>query len=168
MKAGFFKILQVDHVGIEVSDLKRAEQFYVNLLGMELFMRLPDQLLLQCGPQRIALFENRMRKPGGKEQLTEPRGKPHHAFLVSKDELWQSKRLFEERRVPFHNPIDWGDHHCIYFLDPDENLLELVHAPVMPSSPSPSASAPSASAPLASAPSPNPLPREGGEGRKKR
>ncbi len=123
------KIIQVDHVGIEVSDLKRAEQFYVDLLGMDVFMRLPDQLLLQCGPQRIALFENRGRKPGGKEQLKEPRGKSHHAFLVSKDELWQSKRLFEERRVLFHDPIDWGDHHCMYFLDPDENLLELVHAP---------------------------------------
>jgi extradiol dioxygenase family protein len=23
-------------------------------------------------------------------------------------------------------PIDWGDHECLYFLDPDGNLLELV------------------------------------------
>jgi len=23
-------------------------------------------------------------------------------------------------------PIDWGDHDCIYFLDPDGNLLEMV------------------------------------------
>jgi catechol 2,3-dioxygenase-like lactoylglutathione lyase family enzyme len=123
------KIRQVDHVGIEVSDLKRAEQFYVGLLGMEVFMRLPDQLLLQCGPQRIALFENRSRTPAGCELLQDPRGKAHHAFLVSKDELWTAKTLFEARHVPFHNPIDWGDHHCLYFLDPDGNLLELVHAP---------------------------------------
>jgi catechol 2,3-dioxygenase-like lactoylglutathione lyase family enzyme len=123
------KIVQVDHVGIEVSELKRAEQFYVGLLGLDLFMRLPDQLLLQCGPQRIALFENRARRPGGKEQLKDPRGKSHHAFLVSKDELWASVGLFTERGVPFHAPIDWGDHHCLYFLDPDENLLELVHQP---------------------------------------
>jgi catechol-2,3-dioxygenase len=123
------KIVQVDHVGIEVSELKRAEQFYVGLLGMDIFMRLPDQLLLQCGPQRIALFENRARRPGGKEQLKDPRGKSHHAFLVSKDELWASVGLFTERGVPFHAPIDWGDHHCLYFLDPDENLLELVHQP---------------------------------------
>lgn len=123
------KILQVDHVGIEVSDLGRAEQFYVGMLGMSVFMRLPDQLLLDCGPQRVALFENRSRTPAGQDQLNDPRGKPHHAFLVSKHELWQSKKLFEERGVPFHEPIDWGDHHCLYFLDPDENLLELVHAP---------------------------------------
>jgi catechol 2,3-dioxygenase-like lactoylglutathione lyase family enzyme len=123
------KILQVDHVGIEVSDLGRAERFYTELLGFDIFMRLPDQLLLQCGPQRVALFENRARTPAGRDQLQEPRGRAHHAFLVSKDELWQSKKLFEARGVLFHAPIDWGDHHCIYFLDPDENLLELVHAP---------------------------------------
>ena len=23
-------------------------------------------------------------------------------------------------------PIDWGDHDCMYFLDPDGNLLELI------------------------------------------
>jgi catechol 2,3-dioxygenase-like lactoylglutathione lyase family enzyme len=123
------KILQVDHIGIEVRDLKRAEQFYVGLLGFSVFMRLPDQMILDCGPQRVALFENRSRTSAGREQLREPRGKAHHAFLVSKDELWQSKTLFEARGVPFHAPIDWGDHHCLYFLDPDENLLELVHAP---------------------------------------
>lgn len=123
------KILQMDHVGIEVSDLGRAEQFYVGMLGMSIFMRLPDQVLLDCGPQRIALFENRARTSAGKEQLRDPRGKAHHAFLVSKEELWASHQMFTERGVPFHDPIDWGDHHCLYFLDPDENLLELVHAP---------------------------------------
>jgi catechol 2,3-dioxygenase-like lactoylglutathione lyase family enzyme len=123
-------ILQVDHIGIEVAELKRAERFYTQVLGFEVFMRLPDQLLLQCGPQRVALFENRSRKPAGLSQLDNPRGKAHHAFLVSKDDLWSAKTLFETRRVPFHAPIDWGDHHCLYFLDPDENLLELVHAPM--------------------------------------
>lgn len=123
------KILQVDHIGIEVSDLARAEGFYVGLLGMEVFMRLPDQLLLQCGLQRIALFENPSRTPSGRNPLRDPRGKAHHAFLVSKAELWTAKTLFEAQRVPFHDPVDWGDHHCLYFLDPDENMLELVHLP---------------------------------------
>ncbi|HUJ78993.1 MAG TPA: VOC family protein [Nitrospiria bacterium] len=141
-------LLQVDHVGIEVSDLARAEQFYVGLLGMDVFMRLPDQLLLQCGPQRIALFKNPARRPSGSEQIRDPRGRAHHAFLVSKNELWSAKALFESRRVPFHSPIDWGDHYCLYFLDPDENLLELVHAPTASSS--------------VEWPSSSPPPREGG------
>jgi len=149
--------MQVDHVGIEVSDLKRAEQFYVGLLGLDVCLRLPDQLLLQCGSQRIALFENRSRTPAGRDQLDDPRGKAHQAFLVSKDDLWASKKVFETQHVAFHEPIDWDDHHCLYFLDPDENLLELVHAPVV--SPSPSPRPP---------PSPGPLPRKGGEGEKKR
>jgi len=34
--------------------------------------------------------------------------------------------LFAKRGVPHHAPIDWGDHDCLYFVDPDGNLLELV------------------------------------------
>jgi len=34
--------------------------------------------------------------------------------------------FFGERGIPHHAPIDWGDHECVYFLDPDGNLLELV------------------------------------------
>ena len=42
-------------------------------------------------------------------------GKSHHAFEVGWDDLKAAETLF-----------DWGDHDCLYFLDPDGNLLELV------------------------------------------
>jgi extradiol dioxygenase family protein len=42
------------------------------------------------------------------------------------DDLERARDLFVDRGIPYHAPIDWGDHHCLYFLDPDGNLLELV------------------------------------------
>ena len=55
-----------------------------------------------------------------------PLGKSHHAFEVGWEDLKAAEALFSARGVPYHAPIDWGDHDCVYFLDPDGNLLELV------------------------------------------
>jgi catechol 2,3-dioxygenase-like lactoylglutathione lyase family enzyme len=116
----------LDHFGIDVADLARAERFYTDLLGMTVHMRLADQVLLRYADTACALFLKPDRVAGGLEQIEDPLGKSHHAFLVEHAELGRALALFAERRVPHHAPIDWGDHECLYFLDPDGNLLELV------------------------------------------
>jgi len=116
----------LDHFGVDVADLDRAERFYTELLGMRVQMRLADQVLLRYGDGACALFHKPDRTPGGREQIEHPLGKAHHAFLVDHAELLRALALFAEREVPHHAPIDWGDHDCVYFLDPDGNLLELV------------------------------------------
>jgi catechol-2,3-dioxygenase len=93
---------------------------------MSVRMRLPDQRLLRHGDGSCALFWKPDRVPGALDQVTSPLGKSHHAFEVSWDDLQRALRLFPERGIPHHAPIDWGDHLCVYFLDPDGNLLELV------------------------------------------
>ena len=60
------------------------------------------------------------------EHVKNPLGKSHHAFEVGWEDLKSAEALFSARGVPNHAPIDWGDHDCLYFLDPDGNLLELV------------------------------------------
>lgn len=62
----------------------------------------------------------------GRAEVAHPLGKAHHAFEVAWADLERALALFRERGIPHHTPIDWGDHHCLYFLDPDGNLLELV------------------------------------------
>ena len=37
-----------------------------------------------------------------------------------------AKERFTKAGVESARPIDWGDHDCLYFLDPDGNLLEIV------------------------------------------
>ena len=120
------KVRRLDHFGVDVGDLARAERFYTEVLGMTVAMRLGDQVLLRYGDGSCALFLKPDRTPGGLEQIANPLGKSHHAFEVAYEDLAAAQRLFAERAIPHHAPIDWGDHDCLYFLDPDGNLLELV------------------------------------------
>ena len=120
------KVRRLDHFGVDVADLARAERFYVDVLGMAVRMRLPDQILMGYESGACALFLKPDREPGGAELVRNPLGKSHHAFEVSYDDFEAAQRLFAERAIPHHAPIDWGDHDCLYFLDPDGNLLELV------------------------------------------
>jgi catechol 2,3-dioxygenase-like lactoylglutathione lyase family enzyme len=120
------RLRRLDHFGVDVADLARAERFYTEVLGMTVQMRLPDQVLLRYADGNLALFLKPDRVPGGRELVEQPLGKAHHAFLVEADELRRARVLFEARGIPHHAPIDWGDHDCLYFLDPDGNLLELV------------------------------------------
>lgn len=120
------RVTRLDHFGVDVSDLERAERFYVDVLGMSVEMRRHDQRLLRYGDGACALFLVPDRIPGGLALIDDPLGKSHHAFEVSWADLLRARRLFVERGIAHHAPIDWGDHECLYFLDPDGNLLELV------------------------------------------
>lgn len=117
---------RLDHFGIDVSDLQRAEEFYTKVLGMTVEMRLRDQILLRYGDGNCALFLKPDRAAPDPAVIRHPLGKSHHAFRVRHTVLAIAAQLFSERGVPYHAPIDWGDHDCLYFLDPDGNLLELV------------------------------------------
>lgn len=120
------RLRRLDHFGVDVADLERAARFYTEVLGMTVQMRLPDQVLLRYGDGALALFLKPDRAPGGRELVEQPLGKAHHAFLVDAEELHRARALFEAQGIPHHAPLDWGDHDCLYFLDPDGNLLELV------------------------------------------
>jgi catechol 2,3-dioxygenase-like lactoylglutathione lyase family enzyme len=131
------RIRRLDHFGVDVADLDRAERFYTEVLGMSVVMRLPDQRLLRHGDGNCALFLKPDHVSRGPALIQDPLGKSHHAFEVSWEDLAGARRLFAERSIPHHAPIDWGDHECVYFLDPDGNLLELVgYRPESTSSPS--------------------------------
>jgi catechol 2,3-dioxygenase-like lactoylglutathione lyase family enzyme len=119
-------VRRLDHFGVDVADLARAERFYTDVLGMSVQMRLPDQVLLRYDGGACALFLKPDRAQGNLDQITNPLGKSHHAFEVTGEDLAAARRLFAERDIPHHPPIDWGDHDCVYFLDPDGNLLEIV------------------------------------------
>lgn len=122
------QILEIDHIGIEVKDLGRAEDFYTRVLGLSIAARFGDQILLQCGRHRVGLFENPQLVTRGEESIKNPFGKGHHAFRVSREEFQAAMGRLSEQGVPTYGPVDWGDHECLYFLDPDGNLLEIVNS----------------------------------------
>lgn len=123
------KLQKLDHFGIEVSDLARAERFYTDVLGLTVVARLGDQILLDCNGQNLALFEVPRPPLSSAERaarIGNPLGKGHHAFRISSADFSSARDRLLAAGVETANPIDWGDHDCLYFLDPDGNLLEVV------------------------------------------
>lgn len=123
------KLERLDHLGIEVADLARAERFYTQVLSLIVVAHLGDQTLLQCGDQNLALFQvaREPLTPAERHDLiARPLGRGHHAFRVSREDFESARSRLDEAAVEYATPIDWGDHDCLYFLDPDGNLLEVV------------------------------------------
>ena len=121
------RLLELDHFGLDVADLDRAERFYTEVLGLAVAQRFGHhQVLLRCGRQMLALFERTDLPPRVTDRIENPLGKGHHAFKISLADLRTVQEVFQARGVPTYGPIDWGDHDCLYFLDPDGNLLEVV------------------------------------------
>ncbi|MGO9056623.1 MAG: VOC family protein [Candidatus Binataceae bacterium] len=123
------KLERLDHYGLEVCDLRRAEHFYTTVLGFTVVNRFGDQVLMECGGQNLALFGVRRPPLSAQERgalIAHPLGKGHHAFKVGSDDFAGAKAALTTAGVESAAPIDWGDHECMYFLDPDGNLLELV------------------------------------------
>ena len=123
------KLERLDHFGIEVNELALAERFYTEVLGLSVVAHLGDQTLLQCGTQNLALFQVKRSPltPGQRhDRISHPLGKGHHAFSVSRADFEGASERLAQAGVETAAPINWGDHDCLYFLDPDGNLLEIV------------------------------------------
>lgn len=117
---------RLDHFGIEVRDLAAAEAFYTGILGLQVSRRLGDQIVFDLADSPLALFERKDLPPPDLGRIEQPLGKGHHAFRVSAADLERARATFAEAAVRHTGPVNWGDHDCLYFLDPDGNLLELV------------------------------------------
>ena len=120
------RVRRLDHFGIEVSDLDRAEAFYTGVLGLEVHRRFGHFIELQGHNCMLALFRNPGMHPMGGGDVRDPFGKGHWAFEVTPKELREGLERFSRDGIPHRGPVDWGDHDCLYFLDPDGNLLEIV------------------------------------------
>lgn len=123
------KLERLDHFGVEVRNLQSAERFYTEVLGLTVVTRFGDQILMDCGGQNLALFEVARPPLTGAERahiIGHPLGRGHHAFRVSRVDFLAAPLRLKQAGVETATPIDWGDHDCLYFLDLDGNLLEIV------------------------------------------
>jgi catechol 2,3-dioxygenase-like lactoylglutathione lyase family enzyme len=113
------KVTGIDHVVLWVSDLQRAKEFYIGLLGMRVAHESDWQSFLSCGDgQMVALFQQRDGDvPGGREVN-------HMALRLDAGAYAEVKALLESRGIAVSGRP--GDPHCIYFDDPDGHRLQLL------------------------------------------
>ncbi len=118
---------KVGHVVLKVRDLKRAEQFYTEVLGFEVVTRLnrPRGVFFTLGEQHhdLAVLEVPPEADAVKEQQV---GLHHVALQVgSFAELQECYRTLKAHDVTITRTVDHGITKSIYLLDPDGNGFEL-------------------------------------------
>src|SRR5579862_9037802 len=105
------RLERLDHFGIEVADLARAERFYTSVLGLQIVNRFGDQILLDCGGQNLALFEvpkQPLDNAARKAIIAHPLGRGHHAFKVPAADFAGARERLTGAGVESAAPIDWG------------------------------------------------------------
>jgi len=118
---------KVGHVVLKVRDLERAEQFYTEVLGFEVVMRLkrPRGVFFSLGEQHhdIAVLE----VPQDADVVKENQVGLHHIALQVGNftELQECYRTLKAHNVTITQTIDHFITKSIYFIDPDGNGFEL-------------------------------------------
>lgn len=118
---------KVGHVVLKARDLERAEQFYTEVLGFEVVMRLnrPRGVFFTLGEQHhdIAVLE----VPAEADPVKDNQVGLHHIALQvgSFAELKEFYRILKAHNVTITQTIDHFITKSIYFLDPDGNGFEL-------------------------------------------
>ncbi|SRR5579875_269550 len=123
---------RIGHVVLKIRDLKRSQQFYTEVLGLELMFEMPGMAFLASHRRdhhELALMEVGAGAPAPTGSQV---GLSHVAFrLADEAELIKAYRELKERQVPISFTVHHGITKSVYFLDPDGNQLE-VYCDVAP------------------------------------
>jgi catechol 2,3-dioxygenase len=114
----------VGPVNLTVRDLKRSEQFYIDVLGFKPLPRRGDTLSLTADGARplLELKEN----PAAPPRPPRTSGLYHFAVLMpSRPDLARSIRRLAELRYPIQGGADHLVSEALYLADPDDNGIEL-------------------------------------------
>jgi lactoylglutathione lyase len=107
-------------IAIPVTNLERAEAFYIGILGLESGLREEGRRwhFLRAGGQRgmIVLQEN--------QDAWAP---THFAFTTTDADIETAAEALRDRGIDVSGPVthDWMPARSIYFNDPDGHALEL-------------------------------------------
>ena len=117
------KLLNIGHVHLKVSDLKKAEEFYTKLLGFKVNERANGYIFLTLGKRHhdLALQEiENAKKP------TEDTIGLYHFAIEAKNIGELAKLYFKLKQEDINvSPIDHGISKALYFSDPDGNGIEV-------------------------------------------
>jgi catechol 2,3-dioxygenase len=117
----------IGHVHLKVSDLERALDFYVRVLGFELTQRYGQQAaFVSAGGYHHHIGLNTWESLGG---APAPPGHPglYHVAIryPTRRDLAKAVRQLLEAGVRIHGASDHGVSEAIYLADPDDNGIEM-------------------------------------------
>src|SRR4029078_727332 len=123
------KVQDVLETCLYVDDLERAEQFYGDVLGLELESRQEGRhVFFRCGHRMLLLFNPLASRESADHFPPHGAfGPGHAAFGVREAEVTAWAARLGRNGVTIEKTIDWpGGGRSIYFRDPAGNSLELA------------------------------------------
>lgn len=118
---------QIGHVHLKVSNLQKALDFYVGLLGFEVTtMYGTDAAFISAGGYHHHIGLNTWYSKGGRPAPAQSPGLFHTAILYpTRKELATIYRRLLHAAYPFTGFADHGVSEALYLNDPDSNGVEL-------------------------------------------
>jgi catechol 2,3-dioxygenase len=117
----------IGHVHLKVSDLERAERFYVDLLGFHVTARYgTDAAFLAAGDNHHDLALNTWESKGGSPPAAGTTGLFHVAIRVpTRRNLAEMLVSLRDAGVPLTGASDHLVSEALYLRDPDGNGIEI-------------------------------------------
>ena len=122
------KLDGVHHIGVNVTNLDRAQSFYTNVLGFKVIERYQEKIrhaMLETGATKIHLFESTNMEFGKAINRLSEDGYAHVAFGTSRKLFPQVLEELKKYNVSFRGPLILGKGESVHFKDPDGNHLEI-------------------------------------------
>jgi len=126
---GGMKVTEILETCIYTEELARAEEFYRDVLGLEVIARQQGRhVFFRCGNRMFLVFNPAKTLEAGTEFPPHgSRGPTHAAFGVRIDELPAWRGYLAKRGVAIENEVTWPNGgRSIYFRDPAGNSIELA------------------------------------------
>ena len=125
-------VLGIDHVALNVRDLEKSLDFYVNVLGLPISEREHQkpgvEFFLDCGPSLIGLIQATSEEPVHYFQH-EGIGANHFSFRVRTADFDRIVEAMKGRGVSIDFFKKREKSWSLYFRDPDGNKLEMTAWP---------------------------------------
>lgn len=112
-----------------VDNLEEAEEFYKNIIGLELKAKAADRhLFFQCGPGMLLIFNPKTTSvKTGPVPAHGATGSGHVAFKIPDTDFDKWRDHFKNHSIEIEAEIDWPEgSQSIYLRDPAGNSLELT------------------------------------------
>lgn len=127
-------------IGLRVNDLDCMQQFYEEVIGLEVMRRFPQTVFFRIADgceghsQTLVLFDRSGEARGPNITRTTPHGVSqdrstldHLAFEIDLDAYESEKKRLEELGLPVETTIfEWTGWRSLYISDPEGNTVEFV------------------------------------------
>ena len=118
--------VDIGHVHLRAGYLETVRAFYVDILGFDVVMDVPEALFVSAGGYHHHLGFNTWQSAGGSPPPAGSTGLYHVAIRYpTRDGLADAVRRLHEAGWPIDHGTDHGTHLAVYLADGEDNGLEL-------------------------------------------